>query len=50
MLTAIDLNNELSLSAHEVDDVRADRFLPDKFEAAKAAVTEGEPQPHARRC
>jgi hypothetical protein len=46
MLTAIHLDDESSLEAKEIDDIRPDRDLPSKPQAFKPAHPKSRPKPH----
>ena len=43
MLAAVDFNDELLLATYKVDDIGANRFLPNEFEPIQAPVAQGEP-------
>jgi hypothetical protein len=45
MLTAVKLNDQLRLTAAEVDDVRSDRYLTRELGAEETAIAETSPQP-----
>ena len=44
MLPTIDLNDQLSLHAEEIDSIVQERYLPSKLEALEAPPTENLPQ------
>jgi hypothetical protein len=44
MLTAIQLDGEMSVGTKEVDDITVDRKLPPKFPTIQATVAQTEPQ------
>jgi len=46
VLSAIDLNDQPLFATNEVNGVRADRFLPDKFVASESARANAIPFPH----
>jgi hypothetical protein len=44
MLSAVKLDNEVRISAKEIDDEAIDRALPPKLPAVETAITQPEPQ------
>jgi hypothetical protein len=44
MLTAVQFDNEMGVSAKEVDDITVDRELPPEFPAIQAPITQTKPQ------
>ena len=48
MLTAVQLHDQLPLTATGVDDVGADRHLAREFDAEETAIAEMSPQPALR--
>jgi hypothetical protein len=48
VLSAIELDDQMSVRAKEVDNKSVDRKLSSKFPVAQAAITEAKPQPPLR--
>ena len=46
MLTAVCLDNELPLTANEINDIRVNRLLPHKLEATETTIAQREPKFH----
>ncbi len=44
MLSAVEFDNEMRISAEEIDDETIKRKLPTKFPSAQAAIAQPEPQ------
>jgi len=44
MLTAVEFDNEMCISAEEIDDETVNRELPSKFPAAETAIAQPKPQ------
>jgi hypothetical protein len=44
VLTAIELNDQMSVGAKEIDNKAIDGELPSKFPSAKTAVAQAQPQ------
>jgi hypothetical protein len=44
MLSAVEFDNEMGISAEEIDDETIDRELPSEFPATEAAIAQPKPQ------